>query len=239
MKRFSIAVAVVAIVAGMPGLWSSVEAAVVTVALNADRDNYLLETSGFQDFNDGAFNRLFMQNNTNNRFRTLVGFEPLPGGLTSALIGSAVVRVELKQAPGDSDTIEVRALTQDWTELGSTWNTYDGSNAWPGGAGALGDTGAVLDTEVLTGIVQPDDTFIDFDVTSAVKDWADGTPNYGVLFNSIRPTDAGASTEFWARESDQTGPQLIIEVVPEPASVALTLLGVGAMACRRRRGTCE
>jgi hypothetical protein len=37
-------------------------------------------------------------------------------------------------------------MNQAWTEGGCTWNTYDGTNSWPGGAGADGDKGNSLGT---------------------------------------------------------------------------------------------
>lgn len=35
-------------------------------------------------------------------------------------------------------TMRVYRMKQAWTELGVTWNTYDGSTSWPGGAGGFG-----------------------------------------------------------------------------------------------------
>ena len=54
--------------------------------------------------------------------------------------------------------IEIRRLTHDWVEgmdrawgtpfleepTGATWFTYDGTNSWPGGPGARGDTGETV-----------------------------------------------------------------------------------------------
>ena len=168
--------------------------------------------------------------------RGLVAFDNLPA-ITSAEVGSALLRLTVDQGNG---TVDTRPLTTPWTEgdggdggagatTGVTWNTTDGTNAWPSGAGALGDAGGVTDSQSLSGAGT-----VDWDVTSAVKGWLDGTPNHGLLL--IESVRAGSSAVFKTREeSAQLGPQLVITVIPEPSALILMTAASGLCLVRRRR----
>ena len=171
-----------------------------------------------------------------NTTHTLVGFDNLPV-LTGAEVISATLRMERVLLQGMD--VEVRALvlpaSDDWTELGSSWNNYKAGTPWPGGGGGLADTSALLDTQPTPGGQQ----FDDWDVTSAVKDWLDGnTQNNGFLLNSI---SGGSGNDVrWASVQHATAnpPQLIIEVIPEPSSLVVAGMGlVGFLlnVVRRRR----
>jgi len=84
-----------------------------------------------------------------------------------------------------------------WTELGATWNKYDGTNAWQT-AGGIGANDK--DTDIVTGY-QPSVGWNNNDITaSLVQGWKDGTiVNNGILGyyhsggNSNDGTDAYSS----------------------------------------------
>jgi hypothetical protein len=92
-----------------------------------------------------------------------------------------------------------------------TWNTYDGTNSWTGGAdGGQSDIASAEDTQSVN---LTDDEYKTWDVTDMVADWVN-TPssNYGMLVNS----DDVASTEsyrtFASTEDSNTAirPKLIV-----------------------------
>ncbi|MHC4739148.1 MAG: beta strand repeat-containing protein [Planctomycetota bacterium] len=92
-----------------------------------------------------------------------------------------------------------------------TWNTYDGTNSWTGGAdGGQGDTAAAEDTQVVN---STNNVYKTWTVTNMVQAWV-STPssNYGMLVNS----DAVASVDsyrFFASTEDSNSairPKLIV-----------------------------
>lgn len=71
-------------------------------------------------------------------WRTLIQFD-----LASISAGSSILSAVLSLYATDDLSSNARAfrvyrMKQAWTETGSTWLTYDGSNNWSGGAGAFG-----------------------------------------------------------------------------------------------------
>ena len=71
----------------------------------------------------------------------------IPAGSTIESASVTVYVENVTQSPG----FDMYAMTQAWTEgtgngsataNGATWNTYNGSNAWPGGAGGASDRGS-------------------------------------------------------------------------------------------------
>ena len=82
-------------------------------------------------------------------------------------------------------TVDVKALTQSWTESGATWNTYDGGNNWASAGGDFGST-------VYGSFTTPtgNNVTINVDLTpSLVQSWVD-TPssNKGIILD---PDDTG------------------------------------------------
>ncbi len=231
-------------IAGVILSTAAASAAIVTLDANRDTSN----SEAYPTYTEGATDRLYMYGGGGgNNSRALVGFQSLPSGLIGADVTSAIVRVELARAWGS--TIEIRPMTHDWTEGtsgynpgagGADWNTYDGTNPWPGGPGGdLVSTLPATDTKVLPYLgANASGNFVEWDVTSAVKSWADGTlADYGFVFNVTVDGGAGAAERFHARETaDGTGPRLILDVVPEPASAGLALAGGAMLLARRRRG---
>jgi len=101
------------------------------------KDTYI--NSSNQTLNSGNLTNLVMGNLfaiSNFRFRTLLDFNlaSLPGD--STLI-SCLLYLTIQSSSGidGSQVFQLKRLTRNWTELGATWLTYDGTNPWttPGG----------------------------------------------------------------------------------------------------------
>jgi len=92
-----------------------------------------------------------------------------------------------------------------------TWNTYDGTNSWTGGAdGGQSDIAAAEDTQVVN---LTDDEYKTWDVTDMVADWV-ATPanNYGMLINSDDDATIDSYRFFASTEDNDSSvrPKLIV-----------------------------
>jgi hypothetical protein len=121
--------------------------------------------------------------------------------------------------------VDVKRITSAWNETAATWNnhpTYDDATIW-----ASADVGDSFHK-----------TWVNWDVTSLVKSQVAGTyPNLGWLLKSNWEQPAGASRLGYFRSNDYVAdptlrPKLVVDYIPEPAGLAL--LGLAALACRRR-----
>ena len=45
--------------------------------------------------------------------------------------------------------------------------------------------------------------YVEFDVTDAVRDWADGQPNYGLLLWATNETEEGRDMRFYGRKKEE------------------------------------
>lgn len=85
------------------------------------------------------------ENATSARQHMLLNFV-LDPSLDTQLITSSILVFDFEEARGVPTVVSLARLNvenlgvnQDWTSETATWETYDGVNAWPGGAGAFGD----------------------------------------------------------------------------------------------------
>ena len=196
-------VSVVALVAGA----SMAVAQTVSVDLTATAD-----TTVYSQFSDVHIQ--YTQIWASDSRRTLVKFD-LPANLAGSTITKA--DFEMQQERGNAGSVvEVRRVTHDWvdtgtpsldnssnpciagTEFGATWNDFDCGSPWPGGGGALGDADptiiASVDAPNLGGSNNLGD-IIAWDIKSLAQQWADGTPNFGLLMT----TESGTAG-FWSSE---------------------------------------
>ena len=111
-----------------------------------------------------------------------------------------------------SGSMTVARLSQSWTEAGATWNTYDGSNAWPGGGGAYGDADTGQGTVTLTVGVAGDQTL---DVLDLVRDAiAARAGTLSLVIYRAAATGTQEQTRFGSRErtSEADRPKLTVTV---------------------------
>ena len=102
---------------------------------------------------------------------------PLPSNAT--LVSARLELYMYGAATPDAMEISVHQMTTGWTELGSTWNDYDGSNAWnaSGGGGDFDPT----PIDAVAGITNATG-WVSWNVTAPARDWWAGTgANHGIL----------------------------------------------------------
>lgn len=103
----------------------------------------------------------------------------------------------------------IHRITRSWTEAGSTWNTYDGSNSWTSAGGDYDSTADANATpsSTIAG------TKTDWTITSLVQEWVNGTANNGILLKLT--SESGATQGHLYRSSDNATsserPKLVID----------------------------
>jgi uncharacterized repeat protein (TIGR01451 family) len=139
----------------------------------------------------------------------------LPTLASTDVIDRAVVRLTVSSARSANHTVTLRALNTAWTEAAAVWNDSDGTGtgdwATAGVFGAL-DYGTTsygsYNAPYLVGQT------LEFDVTSLVRGWRDGTiPNRGV---ALVPTGTdNGDLKFFSSEGqtvgEKPGPRLIVQ----------------------------
>jgi hypothetical protein len=138
-------------------------------------DNYLSNATTTTNY--GTISDLIIENTSTTQRRSIVQFD-----LTTVPAKIADAQVMLYHSSGNSNsgTYYVHRVTQSWTEGGSTWMTYDGTNNWAISGGDYDGTSEGSET-----ISGSDDTWYSWDITSLTSAWKAGTyGNYGVIFTS-------------------------------------------------------
>jgi len=173
----------------------------------------------------------------------------LPTLAPSEILQSATLRLDIKRSFGDE--IQVQTINRSWVEgnstggangSGATWNTYDGVNNWINSDSIFHGSSPVTTVGPIVGVADTGaDTAVnlDVDVTAAVQGMIDGSlSNHG--FHIIPLTfAAGTHTHFWSNESTPvgtSGPQLILDIIPEPGTAMLLLAGALVLDQVRRWG---
>jgi hypothetical protein len=139
---------------------------------------------------------------------------------TSATVTDATLYLYQVQTGGDAsyDLPVHKIINVNPVISACSWNTYDGTNSWTGGAnGGQSDIAAAEDTPAVNNTINEYKTW---SVTNMVADWVT-TPanNYGMLVNS----DAVASMDSWrffasTEDSDSSiRPKLIVTYSSAPA----------------------
>jgi len=139
---------------------------------------------------------------------------------TSANVTEATLYLYQTESSGDSSyDIGVHKITGvDPTISSCTWNTYDGTNSWTGGAdGGQSDIASAEDTPSVN---DTDEQYKTWDVTDMVADWV-ATPasNYGMLVNSDDDASVDSYRFFASNEvtNASTRPKLIVTYTPGTA----------------------
>ncbi len=142
-------------------------------------DNYLWSGGGANG-NFGLSPNLFVGYWGNPEWtRAILHWSSLPLPSNATLV-SATLQLYMHTADTpDAMDVTVHRMSTGWTELGSSWNDYDGSNPWnaSGGGGDFDPTAidGVSDITTVPG-------WYAWNVTSAARDWWTGTSvNLGLL----------------------------------------------------------
>jgi len=217
----------------------------------ASKDAHMRGRSDLGVMNYGGSDRAAAHTD-NDTIRSLVSFD-LPSEIMGNPINSATLRLHLAGSYDDMQPMEVLRLTQWWNEgtgdhtpwVGVCWNAFDYATPgdsgsalpWPNGPGALGDS--VSENPNFTPVPAgygSTGTFLDVDVTASIQAAANGQPFEGFLIKFVDEVTANDDWfQYWSKDSANTPSELIIDYVPEPATVGLLALGGVFAALRRRR----
>jgi len=136
------------------------------------------------------------------RFPNLIGTGPgqVPPG---AVICAATLEINCFN-PGN--VMNLYRLTEEWVESEVTWNERRAGVPWssPGADGTGSHAGTALSADcTATG-------WRSFDITAFVQEWADGAPNYGLVF-----TDTGTDGVDFDSSESTNPPVLTVEFVSD------------------------
>ncbi len=167
---------------------------------------------------------------------------------TQTLISAKIEGMfSLVDAPSNANhKINIGLVTDGWDSTACTWYgpSGNGGPAWAGGNGDPGNAGTAVSATWSATAAAGD--YWEVDATSIVQEWmtggTGGRPNRGVELWQTGNTGGTLYSSFYSQdaENDQvTYPgaeamQLIIELVPEPATLGVLAIG-GVLALIRRR----
>jgi hypothetical protein len=182
------------------------------ITLTATADNRMLSDAPTTNY--GTVNQLDVGHfaTGDSKKRCLVKFD-LSSVPVDATVISATFRIydSGTDFTSNSRTMSAYRCLRAWTELGSTWNTYDGSNGW-GTAGA-DSTSTDRESAAIGSVVMPDpavEGYVDLTFTpSLVQQWVRGEfSNNGVVLRMA--TEANDMHRFLSREDSTNKPQLVV-----------------------------
>jgi hypothetical protein len=187
-----------------------------TVTLSASQDAWI--DQGAQTTNHGTDATVHVKGRASSKQRTLVQF-----GLSSipacASVSSATLRLHVvANSLSTNVTHNVHQMLSSWTESGVTWLTQDGTNNWPGAAGAQAGTDFVttMTDDATTGTGTG--FFVEWDVTSDVSAFLSGsaTNNGWLVKHAVEgggnTNDNNTVVEYASRENgtEANHPQLVV-----------------------------
>ena len=197
----------------------------VTVSLTATEDNDIREGTTTSNF--GSCIQIFTNGGASNRDRSLIRFN-----LSSIPIGATITSATLtlvKESGSSSANVEIRRLTNDWTEgtqgcggsaSVSNWSQRITGTNWTAAGGDFAST--VYATTTVGTALQS----YNWNVATLVQEWVSGTSaNLGLMIKNV---DESASNQqiFSSSESATSAnfPKLMITFIPNaPGGVSTNL----------------
>ena len=170
------------------------------------KDSFIESESGHTGHNKGNHDELWTSSEAIKEYRTLLQFD-LSSVPTNVKILAATLEIELSSL-GETAVVEAHRLLGDWTELGVTWDKFDGTNAWttPGGDFASAASGFFLADSV--GVKS-------MEITELAQVWVEGSqPNFGLIL--LSPSGGGPANKYHSSDKiDEYHPKLTIDYVCE------------------------
>ena len=261
MQKYKI---LLTITIAMFALASSVQAATATfrdgdAGYTGTEDTWLYTGAPYNRYNSGTNDSMFFRNKSVSTavIHNLLRFDITGlGSVTNLSITSATIELYgFSRSDTNTNTVTMHEIVSgnaDWVEgthnftdaTNSGESTYaykkDATDGWVGGQNGCGAAtdynSTILDTVAFDTLDQYETfTITDATMLSKLEDWADGTAtNAGFVFFS---TDSSNDNRFQVYSSDATNvnkPRMTITYTPEPATMALLMLGL-PLALRRRR----
>lgn len=192
----------------------------VTLGSVADADAIAGTSGGGDDYSDNNFgNRPWIMESWQNATEVIGHIRFDVSGFSAGTVTSATLRLFQDFNGRDGITYDVFQVLNAWDEGTMTHQTRPN----------LAGTAAASLTTVGTAV----EVWHEWDVTALVQAWVDGAAdNHGMAI--IRDPNSNPWPYFRSRENGSgNNPELVVNVVPEPASFAA--LGIGAAALLRRR----
>ncbi len=170
--------------------------------------------------------------NSSNIQQSLIEFD-LSGVPVGSIINSATLSLlsyshSPRQRPGEHT--DIHAVNKGWAEDQATWINAKSSDPWSTVGGDFSSMVYASNDDV----VSVEGTVMDWDITSLVSDWVDGSlTNYGLAMTG----NVGNAMYFYSSATAGKGPSVEIDYspVPVPSAVLLGALGLGTAAARLRR----
>ena len=155
-------------------LWSNGDITTVESTVEPAKTTYIQNSA--PTTNTGSSTLLKISSSGTARRGILIEVDLTSLGITPSNISSAFLSLHKQgggATAGRTGTMCIGRLTQSWTETGATYNTYDGTNAWPGGVGAFNDVD--YDLQVYPSLQEtlptmPAAVYYDNEITYLVKD---------------------------------------------------------------------
>ena len=202
-----------------------------TITLYPTADNVMLMQTGppnYSNINYGTAPSVAIQvYGTTGRQRSIVQFD-LSSIPSDATIDTATLRLKTGSCVKGSctgRTVWAYRLTQSWTETGSTWNTYDGSNNWGAAGGDYTTSGGGSSTVPSMGSWQQ------WDVQTIVQAWVDGTStNYGFLLRDSNESYSTNTAWTYSSREGASDPQLYISYTYTPHVATATSTGTATFS---------
>jgi len=154
------------------------------------KDTYLMSGSPINNY--GTDNEINVKGDDNQRALIEFNLSSIP---SAAVIQNATLELYVTNKGMLTPVINIYRINNSWTELGTTWNSRNGSLNWNT---AGGDTGTIIWTNTT---ISNKDTWYTWNITSLAQNWINGTyPNYGIMLK-----DVTASSSTWGfASSDNT-----------------------------------
>ncbi|MEP7012842.1 MAG: DNRLRE domain-containing protein [Acidobacteriota bacterium] len=202
-------------------LFAGAVATAQTVALPANSDTYLRQSSANQ--NNGQDTLLHVQQSGHNRVLVAMDSAAIAAAVGTGHLASATLELYVTDSAGwgtAGRTVDLHRMAATWTENGATWNcgidtipTNSQPNCttqWDGGTFDDEPSDSALHLNTTGGIVQ-------WNVTDDVRAFLSGTPNYGWLAKLSDET-LGGNVDYTSRQGSATAqrPRLVL-VVESPA----------------------
>ncbi len=230
----------------------------------ASADNWINSCSNGSNFNNGANEELRVRSawwgpgsGEAKNFRSILQFD-LAGICDCENIIGATLNMyyyDTKMSDPEGRTYDVHAVTNSWTESGSTWKMRDGVNspgsevywdAYNNGIPTYQPGGSDYDSSVAASAIVPVGFgWMSWDVTDLVKGWACGTiENNGLIVKDsaefVSNPGSKTSLDAWFYSADYSDPAfrpyIDVQCVPEPSSLAALAAGIPfTLAFARRK----
>ncbi|MCP3981076.1 MAG: DUF11 domain-containing protein [bacterium] len=167
-----------------------------------DQDSWLNEGSPGE--NKGTEAELSASDNPGGSGRPVYRYD-LSSIVPSATVTAATAWFYLNGEDSSGAPVDLRRITDSWTELGATW----------------ANTAADFDASTVHGSIDPTNLgWVGVDLTSLVQDWVDGThTNDGLMLLSTGATQTKYTSKEWGTASEQP----CMEVVYSAASADLAV----------------